>query len=102
MVTGLQSTSPDTAAKKAEAHGIQLGLNYRKVSAIPKRTPPAFLVANSLKIDNTKMREARSMALPVVLCRDFMTAHIDQEVLARRCLRSGKKWYLRVVESIAA
>ncbi|MEB3362481.1 MAG: 3'-5' exonuclease [Synechococcaceae cyanobacterium] len=80
ITTGPPSTKPDTEIKRAEAHGIRLGLQYRKVNAIPKRNPPAFLLATSLQLANRKMAEARELQIPVVLCRDFMQARSGSSV----------------------
>lgn len=82
VTTGPASTKPDTEIKRAEAHGIQLGLEYRKVNAIPKRNPPAFLLSTSLTLNNRKMADARELQVPVVLCRDFMQAHAGASVRA--------------------
>lgn len=51
---------------------MAMGLEYRKVNSIPKRQPPAFLLSTSLTLANRKMKEAKEMQLPVVLCTDFM------------------------------
>ncbi|MFM7675813.1 MAG: exonuclease domain-containing protein [Synechococcus sp.] len=84
ITTGPPSTKPDTEIKRAEAHGIRLGLHYRKVNAIPKRNPPAFLLTTSLALANRKMVEARELQIPVVLCRDFLQARSGSSVQAWR------------------
>jgi DNA polymerase-3 subunit epsilon len=84
ITTGPASTKPDTEIKRAEAHGIRLGLEYRKVNAIPKRNPPAFLLSTSLTLANRKMADARELQVPVVLCRDFMQARCGTSVRAWR------------------
>lgn len=82
VTTGPKSVSADTEIKRAEAHGINLGLAYHKTNAIPKRTPPAFLLSTSLNLDTRKMREARAQGIPVVLCRDFLQARDQAPVRA--------------------
>lgn len=82
ITTGPASTKPDTEIKRAEAHGIRLGLEYRKVNAIPKRNPPAFVLSTSLTLANRKMADARELQVPVVLCRDFMQARCGTSVQA--------------------
>jgi DNA polymerase-3 subunit epsilon len=84
ITTGPASTKPDTEIKRAEAHGIRLGLEYRKVNSIPKRNPPAFLLSTSLTLANRKMADAREQQVPVVLCRDFMQARCGTTVRAWR------------------
>lgn len=84
ITTGPASTKPDTEIKRAEAHGIRLGLEYRKVNAIPKRNPPAFVLSTSLTLANRKMADARELQVPVVLCRDFMQARCGTSVRAWR------------------
>lgn len=84
ITTGPASTKPDTEIKRAEAHGIRLGLEYRKVNSIPKRNPPAFLLSTSLTLANRKMADARELQVPVVLCRDFMQARCGTSVRAWR------------------
>lgn len=84
ITTGPASTKPDTEIKRAEAHGVRLGLEYRKVNSIPKRNPPAFLLSTSLTLANRKMADARELQLPVVLCRDFMQARCGTSVRAWR------------------
>lgn len=82
ITTGPASTKPDTEIKRAEAHGIRLGLEYRKVNAIPKRNPPAFLLSTSLTLANRKMTEARERQIPIVLCIDFINARTGNTVRA--------------------
>ncbi len=82
ITTGPASTKPDTEIKRAEAHGIGLGLEYRKVNSIPIRNPPAFLLSTSLTLANRKMADARELQVPVVLCRDFMQARCGTSVQA--------------------
>jgi DNA polymerase III subunit epsilon len=84
VTTGPASTKTDTEIKRAESHGKRLGLEYRKVNAIPKRNPPAFLLSTSLTLANRKMADARELQLPVVLCQDFMQA---------RCGTSVRAWW---------
>ena len=72
MATGPQSTSKNTVIKRGEAHGMAIGLHYRKASAIPKTKPPRFLLSTSLGLNSRKMQEARSLGLPVVLAGDLM------------------------------
>lgn len=84
ITTGPASTRPDTEIKRAEAHGIRLGLVYRKVAAIPKRNPPAFLLSTSLTLANRKLADARELQVPVVLCREFMQARCGTSVRAWR------------------
>lgn len=84
ITTGPASTKTDTDIKRAEAHGTQLGLEYRKVNAIPKRNPPAFLLSTSLTLSTRKMNDARELQIPVVLCRDFMQARCGTTVRAWR------------------
>lgn len=82
VTTGPQSMKTDTEIKRAEAHGSRIGLGYRKVNAIPKRNPPAFLLSTSLSLDTRKMGDAREQQLPVVLCRDFVNAQMGNSVRA--------------------
>jgi hypothetical protein len=84
ITTGPASMKADTEIKRAEAHGIRLGLEYRKVASIPKRNPPAFLLSTSLSLANRKMSDAREMGIPVVLCRDFMQTRSGSTVRAWR------------------
>ena len=84
VATGPASTKVNTEIKRAEAHGIQLGLEYRKLNSIPKRNPPAFLLSASLTLASRKMTEARDMQVPVVLCRDLMQARCGTSVRAWR------------------
>lgn len=84
ITTGPASTKPDTEIKRAEAHGIRLGLDYRKVNSISKRNPPNFLLSTSLTLANRKMADARELQVPVVLCRDFMQARCGTSVRAWR------------------
>ena len=72
MATGPQSSSKNTVIKRGEAHGIAIGLHYRKTNAIPKTKPPRFLLSTSLGLNSRKMQEARSLGLPVVLAGDLM------------------------------
>ena len=72
MATGPQSRSKNTVIKRGEAHGMAMGLRYRKASAIPKSKPPRFLLSTSLGLNSRKMQEARSLGLPVVLAGDLM------------------------------
>ena len=74
MTTGPASMKADTEIKRAELHVTSLGLEYRKVSSIPKRNPPAFLLTTSLGLSTRKMQDARELGVPVVLCRDVMRA----------------------------
>ena len=84
ITTGPASMNADTEIKRAEAHGIRLGFEYRKVNSIPKRNPPTFLLSTSLTLANRKMAEARDLQVPVVLCRDFMQARCGSSVRAWR------------------
>jgi DNA polymerase III subunit epsilon len=84
ITTGPASTKADAEIKRAEAHGIRLGLDYRKVNSIPKRNRPAFLLSTSLTLANRKMADARELQVPVVLCRDFMQARCGTSVRAWR------------------
>ena len=72
MATGPRSRSKNTVIKRGEAHGIAIGLQYRKTNAIPKTKPPRFLLSTSLGLNNRKMQEAMSLGLPVVLVGDLM------------------------------
>jgi len=74
----------DTAIKRAEAHGLRIGLRYRKVASIPKRQPPTFLLSTSLTLNNRKMTDAKELQLPVVLCSDFVQARCGASVRAWR------------------
>ncbi|MFM7313558.1 MAG: exonuclease domain-containing protein [Cyanobium sp.] len=80
--TGPQSMAKDTEVKRAEAHGIHLGLTYRKVNKIPVNSPPAFLLSTSLELQTSKMASARERQIPVVLCRDLMRARSEAIVRA--------------------
>ncbi len=82
ITTGPASIKADTEIKRAEAHGIRLGLEYRKVASIPKRNRPAFLLSTSLSLSNRKMSDARELGIPVVLCRDFMQTRSGSTVRA--------------------
>ena len=84
ITTGPASTKPDTEIKRAEAYGLQIGLQYRKVNSIPKRQSPAFLLSTSLTLANRKMAEARELQIPVVLCGDFVNARIGNAIRAWR------------------
>jgi DNA polymerase III subunit epsilon len=84
ITTGPASMNSDTEIKRAEAHGIRLGFEYRKVNSIPKRNPPTFLLSTSLTLANRKMADARDLQVPVVLCRDFMQARCGSSVRAWR------------------
>ncbi|MFM8525219.1 MAG: exonuclease domain-containing protein [Cyanobacteriota bacterium] len=84
ITTGPASMKADTDIKRAEAHGLQLGLDYRKMNSIPKRQPPSFLLSTSLSLTTRKMVEARELGIPVVLCRDFMQARRGSEMQAWR------------------
>jgi len=79
----------DTEIKRAEAHVTSLGLEYRKVSSIPKRNPPAFMITTSLDLSTRKMQDARERGIPVVLCRDVMQARQGATIPAWRYLGSG-------------
>lgn len=70
--TGPQSMAKNTEISRAEAHGIRLGLTYRKVSRISLKSPPVFLLSTSLELQTGKMASARERQIPVVLCRDLM------------------------------
>ena len=70
--TGPQSMAKNTEISRAEAHGIRLGLTYRKVSRISLKSPPVFLLSTSLELQTSKMDSARERQIPVVLCRDLM------------------------------
>ena len=72
MATGPQSSSKNTVIKRGEAHGIAIGLHYRKTNAIPKTKPPRFLLSSSLGLNSRKMQEAMSRGLPVVLVGDLL------------------------------
>lgn len=72
MATGPQSSSKNTVIKRGEAHGMAIGLQYRKTNAIPKSKPPRFLLSTSLGLDSRKMKEAMSRGLPVVLAGDLL------------------------------
>ena len=72
MATGPRSRSKNTVIKRGEAHGIAIGLHYRKTNAIPKTKPPRFLLSTSLGLNNRKMQEAMSWGVPVVLVGDLM------------------------------
>ena len=63
---------------------VRLGLTYKKVNSIPKRNSPDFLLTTSLELDNTKMRDARACALPVVLLGDITTAKLGGALRAWR------------------
>ena len=84
MATGPQSMSKNTVIKRGEAHGMAIGLRYRKATAIPKRTPPRFLLSSSLGLNNRKMEEARSRGLPVVLVGDLMRCQAVGSVQAHQ------------------
>ena len=81
MATGPQSRSPNTVIKRGEAHGMAIGLHYRKANAIPKSKPPRFLLSTSLGLNSRKMQEAMSRGLPVVLAGDLL-----------RCQTIGSVW----------
>lgn len=72
--TAPKSTSRNTEISRAEAHGISLGLTYRKVSQISLKSPPLFLLSTSLDLPSKKMATARERQIPVVLCRELMLA----------------------------
>jgi DNA polymerase III epsilon subunit-like protein len=80
--SGPQSTKVDSPIRRGRDALVRLGLTYKKVNSIPKRNPPDFLLATSLDLDNTKMRDARASGLPVVLLSDISTARIGSSVLA--------------------
>lgn len=82
ITTGPALMKTATEIKRAEAHGTRIGLLYRKVSAILKRKPPAFLVSTRLTLANRKMADARELQIPVLLCRDFMQARCGTTVRA--------------------
>ena len=42
MATGPQSTSKNTVIKRGEAHGMAIGLHYRKAIPFPKPSRRAF------------------------------------------------------------
>ncbi|MEB3353343.1 MAG: hypothetical protein VKM34_03800 [Cyanobacteriota bacterium] len=84
ITTGPASMRTDTEIKRAEAYGIRLGVEYRKVNGIPKRNPPAFVLSTSLTLATRKMTEARELQRPVVLCSDFLQARIGSTVRAWR------------------
>lgn len=84
LTTAPASTKVNTDIKRAEVHGIAMGLEYRKVNSIPKRQPPAFLLSTSLTLANRKMKVAKEMQLPVVLCTDFMKVQSAGSVRAWR------------------
>ena len=77
MATGPRSRSQNTVIKRGEAHGIAIGLQYRKTNAIPKTKPPRFLLSTSLGLNNRKMQEAMSLGLPVVLVGDLMRCRTE-------------------------
>jgi DNA polymerase-3 subunit epsilon len=89
ITTGPASMKADTEIKRAEAHVTSLGLEYRKVSAIPKRNPPAFMISTSLELSTRKMQDARERGIPVVLCRDVMLARQGATIPAWRYFGSG-------------
>jgi DNA polymerase-3 subunit epsilon len=80
--SGPQSTKVDSPIRRGRDALVRLGLTYKKVNSIPKRNPPDFLLATSLELDNTKMRDARASGLPVVLLSDISTARIGSSVRA--------------------
>ena len=84
ITTGPPSMKTDTDIKRAEAHGIRIGLQYRKAASIPKRQPPDFLLSSSLTLSNRKMADAKELQLPVVLCSDFVQARCGGSVRAWR------------------
>jgi len=60
------------------------GLTCKSVNSIPQRNTPDFLFTTSLELDNTKMRDARSCILPVVLLSYITTARLGSMLLAWR------------------
>ena len=82
ITTSPPSMKTDTEIKRAEAHGIRLGLTYRKVSSIPKRNSPAFLLSTSLNLSSRKMQDARELGIPVVLCNDLLRTELGSAVKA--------------------
>ena len=84
MATGPQSTARDTEIRRAESHGKNLGLTYRKCNTIPKRDRPAFLLSTSLSLNSTKMNQAREKGFPVVLTRDLMRSRQGATVTAHQ------------------
>ena len=82
--TGPKSTKTDTPIKRGQDALIRLGLTYRRISSIPKRNPPDFLLTTSLNLSNTKMREARERSFPVVLLSDITSASIGSTIRAWR------------------
>lgn len=82
--TAPKLTAKDTEIRRAEAHGISLGLVYRKVNKISLKSPPLFLLSTSLDLPSSKMATARERQIPVVLARDLM--HVRQGEMVRAWL----------------
>lgn len=55
ITTGPACKMSDIEIQRAEAHGIPLGLEYRKVNVILKHNPTAFLPGTNLKLANLKI-----------------------------------------------
>jgi len=82
--TGPASMRTDTEIKQAEQYASGLGLTYRKVSTLPKRNPPDFLISTNLKLRTRKMEDAMDRGLPVLLTRDIAAAALGSTVTAWR------------------
>ncbi len=82
--SGLQYAKADTPIKRGRNALVELGLTYKKVNAISKSDPPDFLLTTSLELDNTKMSNARTRGLPVVLLSDVRAARLGSTVRAWR------------------
>ncbi len=79
--TGPRSRQLDTPIHRASAHAENLGL--RKLERITKKAPPDFLLATSLKLESTKMTQARDRGIPILLIEK-----LNQVRAAEGCLEA--------------
>ncbi len=81
LVAGAEFIKTDVSDAGADAVAQRLGLVYRKAQKVPVRRRPAFLLAEDLASNNTKMREAKQQQLPVLLVCDIKDLAAGSEAM---------------------
>ena len=81
LFDGAEFVNIDVPEAVAEALAQRLNLIYRRVKKISSINRPTFLLAESLRSNSSKMRQAKQQGLPVLLLSDTADIKRDSEVV---------------------
>lgn len=81
LFDGAEFVNIDVPEAVAEALAQRLNLIYRRVKKISSINRPTFLLAESLRSNNSKMRQAKQQGLPVLLLSDTADTKRGSEVV---------------------